>query len=75
MDEELLRVCYMGKIESEIFIVNACSLEKSESKIVHISINTNKVKYAMNEPRDEEPLGTDNSVINSPGYFKLFKCG
>ena len=29
----------------------------------------------MNETKDEELLVTDNSVINSPIYFKIFKCG
>ena len=29
----------------------------------------------MNETQDEEPSVTDNSVINFPSYFKLFKFG
>ena len=29
----------------------------------------------MNETKDEEAPVTDNSVINAPKYFKLFKCG
>ena len=28
----------------------------------------------MNETKNEEPLVTNNSVINAPRYFKLFKC-
>ena len=50
-------------------------MEKSESKSVHISVNTSEVKYAMNETKDEEPLVIDNFVINAPRYFKLFECG
>ena len=33
------------------------------------------VKDAMNETNNEEPLVTDNSVINDPSYFKLLECG
>ena len=29
----------------------------------------------MNKTKDEEPLVTDNLVINAPIYFKLFECG
>ena len=29
----------------------------------------------MNETKDEELSVTDNSVINTPSYFKIFKCG
>ena len=63
-------------------------MDKSESKIVHISANTSEVKYAKNESvntseakftknetKDKEPLVTDNSVINAPSHFKLFECG
>ena len=28
----------------------------------------------MNKTKDEEPLVTDNSVINVLSYFKLFEC-
>ena len=56
-------------------IVNACSLDEIELKSVHISVNTSEVKDANNETKDEEPLVTDNSVINVPRYFKLFECG
>ena len=45
------------------------SLDESESKIVHEIVNTSEVKYAMNETKYEEPLVTDNSVINAPRYF------
>ena len=31
-------------------------------------------KYAMNKTKYEEPLVTDNSVINAPSYFKPLKC-
>ena len=46
---------------------------RDETKIVHISVNTSEVKYAMNKTKDEEPLVTNNSVINVSIYFKLFK--
>ena len=32
-----------------------------------------RIKYAKNETKDEEPLVTDNSVINAPIYFKPFE--
>ena len=67
---------------------NACSLDESESKSVHISVNTSEVKYAKNkivnmselryaknETNNEEPSIAYNSVINSPIYFKLFEFG
>ena len=44
--------------------------DKSESKSVHISVNTSEVKGANNETNDEETLVTDNSVINVPSYLK-----
>ena len=50
-------------------------MEESESKIVHKSINKNKEKDAIDEAEDEEPLITDNPVINYTRYFNLFKCG
>ena len=43
----------MDKRELKKVIVNACSSDKSESKSVHISINTSKVKDAMNETKDK----------------------
>ena len=45
----------MHENESRRVIINACSYNESESKIVHISANMSKVKYAMNETNDEEP--------------------
>ena len=39
----------------------------------HISVNASKVKYAMSETKDEEPLVTNNSVINATIYVKLFE--
>ena len=73
---KLYRMPVLRKREkSKSVIVNACSSDESVSKIVHISVNTSKVKYSMNETKDEEPLVTDNSSINVPIYFKLFKCG
>ena len=44
-------------------------------KSVHISVNKNEVKYAMDETKHEEPSVTDNSVMTAPNYFKLFDCG
>ena len=37
------------------------------------SINTNKVKYYIDETDNEEPLVTDNPVINETIYFDLFE--
>ena len=39
------------------------------------SVNKREVKDAKNETQDEEPLVTDNSAINAPNYFRLFKWG
>ena len=50
-------------------IFNACSSDESESKSVHINVNTIKVKDANNETMREEALVMDNSVINSPACF------
>ena len=69
VDEVLLHVCYMDEIKLKIVIFNACSLDKSESEIVHISGNTIKVKDAKNERKDEKPSVVDNSVINALSYF------
>ena len=57
--------------ESESVIVNESSTEDSKSEIVHKSINTNKEKYAIDETEDEEPLVTDNPVINELSYSNL----
>ena len=69
----------MDKRESKRVIINECYLENIESKSVQMIITTNEVKYAMNktkdETKDEEPLVTYDSVINTPIYFKLFGCG
>ena len=43
----------MEKSELKRVIVNACSSDESESKSVHISVNTSEVKYAMNETKYE----------------------
>ena len=42
---------------------------------VHKRINTNKEKDTIDETEHEEPLVTDNPVINDTRYFNLFKCG
>ena len=73
-DKILSHVCSTGDIKSKIVIVNACSSDKSESKIFHISINTSKVKDEIKETNNEEPFFTDNSVITATIYFKLFGC-
>ena len=64
----------MDKSKSERVIINKCSLDDSESKSVHISVNMSEVKYAKNETNDEETWVTDNSVINASKYFNLFEC-
>ena len=64
----------MDERQSKSFIVNACSFDKSESKSVHVSVNTSEVKDAMGETKDEEISVTKNSVINEPSNFKLFEC-
>ena len=50
----------MDESKSRSVIINACSMEKSVSKMVHISVNTIKGKGAINETKDEEPSVTDN---------------
>ena len=65
MEQTLLHVCSAYKIKSKKIIFNAYSLDESESKSLHISVNTSKVNFAMNETKDEEPLVTYNSVINA----------
>ena len=50
-------------------------MEESGSEIVHQSINTNKEKYAIDETEHENPLVTDNPVINDLSYLNLFECG
>ena len=72
--EQIAYLFYVWEQKKRV-IVNSCSLEKCESKSVNISVSTNKVKCAMNEAKDEEPSVKDNSVINGPSYFKIFKCG
>ena len=65
----------MDKSESERVVVNEIFTEESESEIIHKNINTNKEKDAIDETEDEEPLVTDNPVIEEPSYFNLFECG
>ena len=74
-DKNIQQVCSTYKSEKERVIVNESSTDESESKIVHKGINTNKVKYEIDETEDEEPLVTDNQDINEPSYFNLFQCG
>ena len=51
--ESELHVYYTEKSKLKRVIVNACSLDKSESKSVRISVNMSKIKYAMTETKDE----------------------
>ena len=46
---------------------------KIESKSIHISFNTIKVKDATNETKYEEPSVKYNSVANAFKCFKLFE--
>ena len=41
----------MDESESKIVMVNVCFLDESESKSVHISVNTSEIKYAMDEKK------------------------
>ena len=62
----------MDKIKPERVIVNGSSTEERKSERFHKIINTNKGKYAIGEIEDEEPLVTDNPVINDNIYFNPF---
>ena len=72
-NENLLYVCSTDESKAESVIFNACSMDERKSKWVHTSVNTNEVKYAMNKTKNEEYLVIDNSVINTPSYFKLLE--
>ena len=74
-NKNTLQVCSTDKRKLERIIVDENSTEESESESVHKSINTNKEEDAIDETYHEEPLVTDNPVINKPIYFNLFKCG
>ena len=50
-DKTLSYVCSMDECELKNVTVNACSLDESKSKSVHISVNTSEVEYEMNEKR------------------------
>ena len=56
-------------------MIDESSKEESESESVHKSINKNKEKDTFDETEHEEPLVTDNPVINDLRYFNLFECG
>ena len=75
LDEKLLQICSTDDSESESVIIDESSKKESESESVHKVIHKNKEKYAIDEAEHEEPLATDNPVINKPSYLKLFKCG
>ena len=49
-------------------------MEERKSKSVHKSINKN-FKKSIDETEYEEPLVTDNPVIDEPSYFNIFGCG
>ena len=76
VDKRESRVCSTDENESKSVIINACYLYKSESKSVHISVNTSEVINSTNGKKDEEYLVTDNSVIDVPSYFMplMNKC-
>ena len=46
-------VCSTDEKKSKRVIINACYLDKSESKIFHISVTTIEVKNENNETKDE----------------------
>ena len=75
VDKNLFQVYSKDESEPESVIVNESSTEDSKSESTHKSINTNKVKYAIDETENEEPLVTYNPVINEPSYFNLLECG
>ena len=60
------QVCSTDKRESESIIVAESSREEIEPESPHKSINTNKEKYEIYDTEHEEPLVTDNKVINEP---------
>ena len=64
----------MEERKPESVIINESSTQDSESESVHKIINTNKEKDEIDETDDEEPLVTDNPVINKQSYFNLFEC-
>ena len=74
-EKNLLQVCSTDVGKSESVIVDESSTEESETESVHKSTNTNEEKYEIGKTQNEEPLVTDNKVINKPSYFNLFKCG
>ena len=74
-DKNVSRIYSQDQVESEIVVVDEISMEGRESENVHKSINTNKEKDTIDETEHEEPLVTDNPVINDTRYFNLFKCG
>ena len=48
-------------------------MEEIRPESVYKSIN--REKYAIDETENEEPLGTDNTVVKEPRYFNIFECG
>ena len=75
IQERIVSLFYGREQIRKSYLVNECSTEKSESKILHKSTNTNKVKDAIDETKDKETLVTDNPVTNELIYFNLFECG
>ena len=69
MDKNLSQVYSTENSESESVIFNESSTDKRESEIVLKSSNTKK--YAIYETEHDEPLVTDNPVINNPRYLNL----
>ena len=52
-DKRKSHIFSTNKSESKRVIVNVCSLDESESKSVHISLNASQVKDAINETKYE----------------------
>ena len=73
VEETLLQVCSTDKDKSKSIIVDAISMEESESECVHKNIN--KEKDANIDADYEESTVTDYPVFKEPSYFNMFECG
>ena len=74
-DKNLLQFYSVDQGESEGVIADESLTQESESEIINKIIITNKEKYEIDETEHEEPLVTDNPVINGQIYFNLFQYG
>ena len=68
-NKSLSHVCSMDKRKSKMVFFNACYLDDSKSKSIHISVNTSEVEYSTNGAKGIETLVIDSSVINTPRYL------